>query len=176
MLHLRASSWWVWSKDDCHHSRLVQKWTVVNPCRSLNTGPCFSSWSRTEIAAFDGDTLVENGAASATSGAAPSGVNPCPHMSKLCDLKGLSIRSDGLQLSKHGVGPVCVQHKFSRKRCWHTFVVNTQTFPFRECFRRALVENYTSEVSQAYACSEFTAYLFRDVSSMRLWSYTSFRF
>ena len=121
-----GSSWWVWSTGGCHHSRLVQevdsgRFGDLQPCRSLNTGPCFSSRCRTEIAAFGTrEILVENGAASLTSGAAPSGVNPCPHESIPSGLKGLSIRSDRPQLSQNGVGPV-PSHKHA--------LCSTQDFP-----------------------------------------------
>ena len=75
----------------------------------------------------------------------------------------------------HSQACVVFNRRFSRKR-WHASVVNTQTFPHRECFKHALLGKYASEISQAYACSEFTAYLFREVSRMRLWCYTSFRY
>ena len=82
---------------------------------------------------------MDNGAASLTLGAARSGVNPCPYESILSGLKELSIRSDRPQLSKYGVNPVPVTSmrcdtKYPRKRCWHTFVENTQAFLSQKVF------------------------------------------
>ena len=103
-------------------------------------------WDGNRCSRHTGDTLVENGTASLSLNAAPSGVNPCPHESILSGLRGLSIRSDRPQLSKYGVNPVpvtsmrCVQHKISQKTLL------------------------------AYVCGEHTSFLIsRVLPSMRLW-------
>ena len=128
-------------------------------------------WDGNRCSRYTGDTLVENRAASLSLGAAPSGVNPCPHESILSGLRGLSIRSDRPQVLIPCRSQACVvfNTRFPRKRCCRTFVVNTQAFFFRECFKHAFVVNTQTCPSRECFKHAFVGKIHRrNVSSLRL--------
>ena len=78
---------------------------IFQLCRSLSINSCFSSCVELELL-HSVPGRYSRSATSLTSSAASSDVSPCPRESILTGLTGLSIRSDRLQFSQNGAGPV----------------------------------------------------------------------